>query len=90
MGCSASARRTLTDSVNGIDPGVKPLMHIARSIAKYRGIPPYPETRNSVRKITGIYKKTSHPDDGRHCRALADHGSDEAHGKVIRPLGVES
>ena len=32
-----------------------------RAVEKYRGIPPYPETRNYVRKITGIYKKTSHP-----------------------------
>lgn len=32
-----------------------------RAVEKYRGIPPYAETRNYVRKITGIYKKTSHP-----------------------------
>ena len=32
-----------------------------RAVEKFRGIPPYPETRNYVKKITGIYKKTSHP-----------------------------
>lgn len=32
-----------------------------RAVEKYRGIPPYPETRNYVKKITDIYKKTSHP-----------------------------
>ena len=32
-----------------------------RAVEKYRGIPPYPETRNYVKKITGIYKKASHP-----------------------------
>ena len=32
-----------------------------RAVEKYRGIPPYAETRNYVRKITGIYKKPSHP-----------------------------
>ncbi len=32
-----------------------------RAVEKYRGIPPYAETRNYVRKITGIYKKASHP-----------------------------
>ena len=32
-----------------------------RAVEKYRGIPPYAETRNYVRKITGIYKKTRHP-----------------------------
>jgi soluble lytic murein transglycosylase-like protein len=32
-----------------------------RAVEKYRGIPPYPETRNYVKKITGIYKKVSHP-----------------------------
>ncbi len=31
------------------------------AVEKYRGIPPYPETRNYVKKITGIYKKASHP-----------------------------
>jgi hypothetical protein len=32
-----------------------------RAVEKYRGIPPYPETRNYVRKITGLYKKATHP-----------------------------
>lgn len=32
-----------------------------RAVEKYRGIPPYPETQNYVRRITGIYKKASHP-----------------------------
>lgn len=32
-----------------------------RAVEKYRGIPPYAETRNYVKKITGIYKNTSHP-----------------------------
>ncbi len=31
------------------------------AVEKYRGIPPYTETRNYVRKITGIYKKSTHP-----------------------------
>ena len=34
-----------------------------RAVEKYRGIPPYPETRNYVRKITGIYRKALHPFD---------------------------
>lgn len=32
-----------------------------RAVEKYRGIPPYLETRNYVRKITEIYKKPIHP-----------------------------
>ena len=32
-----------------------------RAVEKYRGIPPYPETRDYVRKITGVYKKAVHP-----------------------------
>jgi soluble lytic murein transglycosylase-like protein len=32
-----------------------------RAVEKYRGIPPYAETRNYVKKITGIYKKPMHP-----------------------------
>ena len=32
-----------------------------RAVEKYRGIPPYNETRNYVRKILEIYKKPSHP-----------------------------
>jgi soluble lytic murein transglycosylase-like protein len=32
-----------------------------RAVEKYRGIPPYAETRDYVRKITGIYKKAVHP-----------------------------
>lgn len=31
------------------------------AVEKYRGIPPYMETRDYVRKITGIYKKATHP-----------------------------
>lgn len=31
------------------------------AVEKYRGIPPYAETRDYVRKITGIYKKPTHP-----------------------------
>jgi len=31
------------------------------AVEKYRGIPPYAETRNYVRKITGIYQKATHP-----------------------------
>jgi hypothetical protein len=32
-----------------------------RAVEKYRGIPPYAETRNYVKKISSIYKKTNHP-----------------------------
>jgi len=32
-----------------------------RAVEKYRGIPPYAETRDYVRKISGIYKKAKHP-----------------------------
>ena len=32
-----------------------------RTVEKYRGIPPYPETRDYVRRITALYRKTSHP-----------------------------
>lgn len=32
-----------------------------RAVEKYRGVPPYAETRNYVRKVTGIYKRTNHP-----------------------------
>lgn len=31
------------------------------AVEKYRGIPPYRETRNYVRRITNVYKKASHP-----------------------------
>jgi soluble lytic murein transglycosylase-like protein len=31
------------------------------AVEKYRGIPPYPETRNYVKKVTALYKKTIHP-----------------------------
>jgi soluble lytic murein transglycosylase-like protein len=32
-----------------------------RAVERYRGIPPYEETRNYVRRITSMYKKLSHP-----------------------------
>ncbi len=32
-----------------------------RAVEKYRGIPPYPETRNYVVKVTRLYKKAKHP-----------------------------
>jgi soluble lytic murein transglycosylase-like protein len=32
-----------------------------RTVEKYRGIPPYPETRDYVRRITALYRKTFHP-----------------------------
>jgi soluble lytic murein transglycosylase-like protein len=32
-----------------------------RAVEKYRGIPPYPETRDYVRRITALYRKTFHP-----------------------------
>jgi hypothetical protein len=32
-----------------------------KAVEKYRGIPPYPETRDYVRRITALYRKTSHP-----------------------------
>jgi len=32
-----------------------------RTVEKYRGIPPYPETQNYVRKIARLYQKTDHP-----------------------------
>lgn len=31
------------------------------AVEKYRGIPPYRETRNYVRQITSVYRKVSHP-----------------------------
>jgi soluble lytic murein transglycosylase-like protein len=34
-----------------------------RAVEKYRGIPPYAETRNYVKKILGVYKKPTHPYD---------------------------
>jgi len=33
------------------------------AVEKYRGIPPYSETRNYVKKITALYKKSNHPYD---------------------------
>lgn len=32
-----------------------------RTVEKYRGIPPYPETQNYVRKIAKLYRKAMHP-----------------------------
>jgi soluble lytic murein transglycosylase-like protein len=34
-----------------------------RAVEKYRGIPPYAETRNYVRKITSVYRHATHPFD---------------------------
>ena len=31
------------------------------AVAKYRGIPPYAETREYVKRITRIYPKAAHP-----------------------------
>lgn len=31
------------------------------TVEKYKGIPPYPETQNYVKKITALYKKSYHP-----------------------------
>lgn len=32
-----------------------------RAVERYRGIPPYEETRSYVQRITGMYKKATHP-----------------------------
>jgi soluble lytic murein transglycosylase-like protein len=32
-----------------------------RTVERHRGIPPYPETRNYVRKVTNLYGKSTHP-----------------------------
>ena len=32
-----------------------------RAVERYRGVPPYPETRDYVRKITYLYRKPIHP-----------------------------
>jgi soluble lytic murein transglycosylase-like protein len=32
-----------------------------RAVERYKGIPPYEETRAYVQRITGMYKKTTHP-----------------------------
>ena len=31
------------------------------AVEKYRGIPPYPETQNYVRRVSQLYQKTDHP-----------------------------
>ena len=32
-----------------------------RAVERYKGVPPYEETRNYVQRITGMYKKPTHP-----------------------------
>jgi soluble lytic murein transglycosylase-like protein len=32
-----------------------------RTVEKYKGVPPYPETQNYVQRIAALYKKSSHP-----------------------------
>ena len=32
-----------------------------RAVERYKGIPPYEETRNYVQRITSMYKKGTHP-----------------------------
>ena len=32
-----------------------------KAVERYRGIPPYEETRNYVQRITSMYKKGTHP-----------------------------
>lgn len=32
-----------------------------RAVEKYRGVPPYLETREYVKKVTGLYQKSTHP-----------------------------
>lgn len=42
-----------------------------RTVEKYRGIPPYPETRDYVRKITRLYKNPVHPYQSNLVKAAA-------------------
>lgn len=41
------------------------------AVQKYRGIPPYPETKDYVRKITRLYQKATHPYKAGQANALA-------------------
>ena len=34
---------------------------VRRTVERYRGIPPYRETRDYVQRITGLYTKVTHP-----------------------------
>lgn len=52
------------------------------NVDKYKGVPPFPETENYVRKITGNYGKTYHPilqpEDARIVFHLTQEGDDAA------------